>query len=225
MFNLNHALAEWRRQMAADGITQPEVLNELESHLRDDVEQQMQSGANALQAFETAVGHIGRAGVLKHEFDKVGAVTGEGLKYTILTLAGIPILVTNMNMNATNTYIEPRWATYFKAVVFLVPAISLWTLSMIFVFPKLQQLCRDAGVAIPNIYRATHFVSEHSFLICVAVILALIGLEWRVSQWPKYRRASIGLAVFLLNSAVLILIFVMVVLALLAVPALAGHAK
>ena len=225
MFNLDHAIAEWRRQMAADGVNRPEVLTELESHLRDDLEQQTQSGANAERAFETAVKRLGQAGVLKHEFDKAGAGPGEGVKHAILTLAGIPILVTNMNMNTTNTNIEPRWATYLKAVVFLLPAVSLWTLSVLFVFPKLQQICREAGVSLPGIYRATHFVSEHSFLICVAVILALIGLEWRVSKWPKYRRVSIGVGVFLLNSTVLILIFVMVVLALLAAPELARHAQ
>jgi ferritin-like metal-binding protein YciE len=40
MFDPEQTIAEWRRQMAAGGIKTPEVLNELESHLREDVEQQ-----------------------------------------------------------------------------------------------------------------------------------------------------------------------------------------
>src|SRR2546427_8682508 len=71
MFNLDQAIADWRRQMLAAGIKTPVPLNELESHLRDDVEQQVRSGGNAQQAFESAVQRIGQAGALKGEFAKV----------------------------------------------------------------------------------------------------------------------------------------------------------
>ncbi|MGD0650007.1 MAG: permease prefix domain 1-containing protein [Verrucomicrobiia bacterium] len=72
MFNLDKAVADWRRQMAAGGIKTAEVLDELESHLRDDVEQQMRSGSNAQQAFEAAVQRIGQAGALQAEFARAG---------------------------------------------------------------------------------------------------------------------------------------------------------
>ena len=55
MFNLDEAIAEWRRKMDAGGVKAPVPLDELESHLREDLEQRMQSGANAEQAFEAAV--------------------------------------------------------------------------------------------------------------------------------------------------------------------------
>src|SRR2546428_7761154 len=71
MFNLDQAIADWRRQMLAAGIKTPVPLNELESHLRDDVEQQVRSGVNAQPAFESAVQRIGQAGALKGEFAKV----------------------------------------------------------------------------------------------------------------------------------------------------------
>jgi leader peptidase (prepilin peptidase)/N-methyltransferase len=72
MFNLDQAVAEWRRQMLAAGIRTPVPLEELESHLRDDVEQQVQSGSDAQQAFVAAVLRIGHAGALKGEFTKLG---------------------------------------------------------------------------------------------------------------------------------------------------------
>src|SRR5216683_2850215 len=59
MFNLDESISEWRRQMLAAGIKTPVPLNELENHLRDDVEQQMRSGLSAQQAFEAAVQGIG----------------------------------------------------------------------------------------------------------------------------------------------------------------------
>src|SRR5262245_57270668 len=71
MFNLEQAIADWRRKMAVGGIKSCEVLDELESHLREDVEQQMRSGAAAEQAFKQAVQRVGSADQLKLEFGKV----------------------------------------------------------------------------------------------------------------------------------------------------------
>ncbi|MGA9452679.1 MAG: permease prefix domain 1-containing protein [Verrucomicrobiia bacterium] len=73
MFDLERSIAEWRRQMLAAGIKTPVPLEELESHLREDIAQQMQSGLSAQQAFDTAAKRIGHAPVLKREFKKIGA--------------------------------------------------------------------------------------------------------------------------------------------------------
>jgi hypothetical protein len=75
MFNLDQAITEWRRQMDAVGIKTPSILDELESHLREDVERQMRSGIDAQKAFETAVQKIGPASALKHEFKKFTLAT------------------------------------------------------------------------------------------------------------------------------------------------------
>ena len=73
MFDLEQAITEWRRQMAAGGISTPDVLNELESHLRDDVAEQRRAGADACQAFAAAVGRLGEPSLLQAEFKKTGA--------------------------------------------------------------------------------------------------------------------------------------------------------
>jgi hypothetical protein len=78
MFNLDEAVADWRRQMAAGGIETTEVLDELESHLRDDVEQQVRSGMSTQQAFEAAVQRIGQANAIRSEFAKAGGMNGAG---------------------------------------------------------------------------------------------------------------------------------------------------
>src|SRR5438045_1153050 len=70
MFNLEQSIAEWRRQMLAAGIKTPVPLEELESHLREDIEQQTRSGATPEQAFSVAARRIGKASSLKQEFDK-----------------------------------------------------------------------------------------------------------------------------------------------------------
>ena len=70
MFELEQSIAEWRRQMLTAGITTPAPLEELEIHLREDVERQAQSGLDAPQAFENSVRQIGHANQLKSEFQK-----------------------------------------------------------------------------------------------------------------------------------------------------------
>jgi hypothetical protein len=70
MFNLDQAITEWRRQMSA-GIKSPAVLDELESHLREDMERQMRAGRSEEDAFAAAVRRIGESDLLKAEFAKV----------------------------------------------------------------------------------------------------------------------------------------------------------
>jgi hypothetical protein len=71
MFHLEQAIARWRQQMLAAGVKTPVPLEELEIHLREDIEQQTKSGTNAPLAFEIAVQQIGKANMLKNEFEKV----------------------------------------------------------------------------------------------------------------------------------------------------------
>ena len=71
MFNLEQSIAEWRRQMTAGGITDSDVVAELESHLREDVERRMRSGATEEQAFREATVQLGAAGQIQQEFNKV----------------------------------------------------------------------------------------------------------------------------------------------------------
>ena len=71
MFNLEQSIADWRRQMLAAGIKTPVPLEELEIHLREENERQMKSELNEQAAFEAAVQQIGKANMLKNEFEKV----------------------------------------------------------------------------------------------------------------------------------------------------------
>lgn len=70
MFNLDQAIIEWRRKMSAGGVNDPTVLDELESHVREEVERQMRAGVETQKAFELAVRKIGPASALKNEFRK-----------------------------------------------------------------------------------------------------------------------------------------------------------
>ena len=71
MFNLEQAISDWRRQMCRAGIKTPAVLQELEGHLRDEIDRQSQTGRSEQTAFELASAHLGRPDLLKAEFHKV----------------------------------------------------------------------------------------------------------------------------------------------------------
>jgi hypothetical protein len=72
MFNLEQAIADWRRRLVIGGIQSAAILDELESHLRDDLEEQVRSGIDPRQAFETASRRLGPVATLRQEFMKAG---------------------------------------------------------------------------------------------------------------------------------------------------------
>lgn len=72
MFDLEQSIANWRKQMLAAGIKSPAPLEELESHLREEIERQMKPGLEEREAFASAVQKIGEARALKTEFKKTG---------------------------------------------------------------------------------------------------------------------------------------------------------
>ena len=130
-----------------------------------------------------------------------------------------------MNASLLNPVVEPRWKTYLKAAVYLAPPLGIWALSGIFVFPKLKQIWRDAGFADSTMIafmQASDFFMRYGVVMTGCVLAAVFLVEWRSGEWwPRYRRASVGTLVFLLNSAVLVLIVAMLCSALVAAPALA----
>jgi hypothetical protein len=94
MFNLDQAISQWRWHMAAGGIKTPDVLDELESHLRDDVDQQMRAGLSQQQAFEDAVHRLGKANMLKTEFKKADKTAALRFERIVLNGSGLLYLTT-----------------------------------------------------------------------------------------------------------------------------------
>jgi hypothetical protein len=74
MFDREKQISEWRRELMRAGVRSPEVLDELEAHLREELERQMHAGRDEQIAFETAIRIIGGAKQLQSEFAKIGGV-------------------------------------------------------------------------------------------------------------------------------------------------------
>jgi hypothetical protein len=228
MFGLEQSISEWRKQMLAAGIKAPVPLEELEIHLREEIDQRSKSGLDEREIFNSVVLQIGQAHALNSEFRKVGETIREQIKSFVLTLSGVhnPQLVTNMN--TTNSNIEPRWATYFKNIVFILPAIFLWVGSSVFVLPKLKQIFAVSNMAVPKpmltAVAMSEFFKNNLFLATILIVFALVLLEWRSGWWMRHRRLVFGIAAFVLNSIALILITTLFVLAVMAGANLLPHA-
>jgi hypothetical protein len=99
MFSLNQAITDWRRQMVDGGINASAVLDELEGHLREDFEKQMQPGSNAQAIFEAAVQQVGPAGVLEREF-KIAGNSNERkyMKRVLIISAGVLGVLVGMGL-------------------------------------------------------------------------------------------------------------------------------
>ena len=92
MFDLEEQITNWRQQMLAAGIKTPVPLEELESHLRDAIEQQVQLGVDPQQAFHAAARQIGHANDLKSEFTKACGTNLIARSFGILPLLGTLVL-------------------------------------------------------------------------------------------------------------------------------------
>jgi hypothetical protein len=71
MFKLEQSIAEWRRQMLAAGLKSGRRLDELESHLREEISTLKSAGASEAAAFEQAVARLGSPRLVCTEFNKI----------------------------------------------------------------------------------------------------------------------------------------------------------
>ena len=104
---------------------------------------------------------------------------------------------------------KPRtWSIYLKGAVFLAPPVLIWTALMVFVVPKVKQICADAGVGpITNwpfrIFSVSDFVQDNWLVMAGLLIAVVVLLEWKSTLWGRWRNWTIGTGVFLINTAVL----------------------
>jgi type II secretory pathway component PulF len=134
-------------------------------------------------------------------------------------------------MNSQNTEqnlnIEAGWKTYLKAAVFVLPAIIAWGFACVFLVPKLREICSQAGMQPSQVgwlWDPAFFLVEFGRTIFVVVVLLLAVLELFGRRWARHRRVTVGIIVWVANLSVLFGLTALLILALIAAPALA-HGK
>jgi hypothetical protein len=71
MFDLERRIQQWRQTLAGALGDRPDAIDELEGHLREEVQRRVQPGQAPEQAWEAALQRLGEPGRLAEEFAKV----------------------------------------------------------------------------------------------------------------------------------------------------------
>ena len=105
MYNLETAIKAWRQDLQKSGVD-PDSIEEIESHLRDSIDDQVASGSTVEEAFHTAVSQIGGTRDLAREFRKIDDLPlADKISLTtlgILALFATVGLFSTMGMNRGN---------------------------------------------------------------------------------------------------------------------------
>jgi putative ABC transport system permease protein len=78
MFDLETAIARWRKRMGADPGLEPGFVAEIESHLRDKIDALVGEGRNPEEAFQEAARALGESALVGSDFTKVYAARRSG---------------------------------------------------------------------------------------------------------------------------------------------------
>ena len=209
MFNLEQAIANWRREMLAGGIQFPAPLEELESHLREEIEQQMKSGLTEQVAFHSAMQAIGQASLLKNEFDQASGFDGWlGDNKFIKTnrilgafwivqgfwfLAGLFPLLGHVNLSSKNW---PSWGFFILATALVVALAGVWGGVCLIRGTKSGRTIIGAtavlGLSLCPLQIPLHLFSMSSFPAWITIFAAfdLITLWLLIS--PKHRNSKVA---------------------------------
>jgi amino acid transporter len=137
MFDLEKSIAEWREQMLAAGIKSPVPLEELETHLREEIAWQTKSGLDKAEAFKAGIQKIGQGQMLQNEFNKVESdhKVWQAVMLIIGWLAAACMLVVGLvRLDFFWEFLSfwPRWnfETFRDVLIILVAETGIWFLAM-----------------------------------------------------------------------------------------------
>ncbi len=151
--------------MLAAGIKTPVPLEELECHLRDEIEQHMKSGLPGQRAFEISVPQIGQPQALSHEFKKSERPF---MKQTTKIIAGIAGLCAGAALQI------PGLLQLRDELVMANGRLGLWLLSWLLIVWSLVQINRPK-VLQGKCEKVALTPVKQPVLIGAGIIVLLIG--------------------------------------------------
>jgi uncharacterized membrane protein len=183
MSNLEPSIAEWRQQMAAGGFTSPEVLAELESHLRERIGQ-LAPAMPLQQAFQTATQELGESEILMQEFVKVGnpSVLSWRENHMALNLVGAWLMLAGLNAVS-----QIVWLAILRTPSEF-PALSYWIVALYCLLFALQL---PAGIGLlrrKRHWRACSFLFLTLKALIVVYSLCVLVLKYHGTGWQSHGR-------------------------------------
>ena len=135
MRDLERQIADWRRTMAQASGHRVELLNELEEHLRDEINRLRGAGVSTDKVFEMAVSKLGAPTPVAAEFDKLTAVPATWLpikiaRVAIVALALILIVVLILKLEKAGAVLATHVVsvTLGYSMAFIIGALGICAL-------------------------------------------------------------------------------------------------
>ncbi|HZF01399.1 MAG TPA: hypothetical protein VE344_05825 [Methylomirabilota bacterium] len=198
MFDLEQSIADWRTQMLASGIESPVPLEELEIHLREEIEWQMKSGLNEQRAFEISAQRFGQSKNIELEFKKIERTFMKktlmctiirflGLLFSVWAIWGVFIAF------VTSAQYGPKALLLHYCLTVTVP-YTLLAILLALPYSKLKGglwkvlftlLCLSGGYVC--LYLVTHLPSEEWLMIYGPWLLIL---SQPIAIWISRRKMS-----------------------------------
>ena len=202
MFHLEQSLTAWREQMLAAGLQSPVPLEELESHLRDEIDRQLQAGLSEPDAFHAAVQNLGPAVPLKTEFTKTAGLWAwfgnDKLTRTNRVLGGLWLIYSLVFFGFIMHLICFIWALPSKRPEFAVAACMVLTTLLLSLFT-----IRASFRLMQGDERGRKRIGQSASALCGVScwIMMLAFLAWPLLSGPermlRLAVGGFGLALFI----------------------------
>jgi hypothetical protein len=188
MFNQEQAIANWRGRLAEGGVRSPAVLDELESHLREEMRRLVSAGTPEAEAFQLAQSRLGNTESLTTEFQKLSdrlpvsrwlrVLLGSGTLLaltTVLLAARLPGGPSPLLLAHTLTLTIGDVTAFFAGGLGICYVLGL----------RLKRLSPDEQQSLS---RAA--VLFNRFAACFVLAGLLLGMVWSVQNRGHYLSAA-----------------------------------
>jgi len=184
MPNLDERIGAWRESLRKASAASPETLDELEQHLREDVEELVRSGMPEATAFHRAVKQLGDASTIAAEFQKlhqavwwpIKVVTGVGVT---VALALAIIMVSRLGSGRWNLLLA---AHVFTVVLGYLATFLVGALGICFVAHRsLSELSSSRAHSLTRASYVLGWVAAS-----LTAIGVLLGMLWAKAEWGRY---------------------------------------
>jgi hypothetical protein len=171
MAGVEHSLGEWRRSLARSGVLSEEDLDELETHVRDTIEDLAPGGLSQEEALLVALRRVGDPSLLAMEFEKVrpGLAWARRFYWMIagvltfgLLWQGAKLLIYSSALGASTVGLSPAAGAGAAAVLALGGVAAV----------MIRSTGRPGGRLARGLQGAARWLSKRPFLCGVGILAA-----------------------------------------------------
>lgn len=184
MFNIEQAITEWRRQMQAAGIKTSVPLDELESHLREDIGVLVSAGKPEAQAFQLAVSRLGSPSSVRTEFNKINRAQIRPVKIgAALWIGAIIVLVAVLSKG----WLAGRFNFLLFAHILIV-TVGYGTVFLMGGF-GICSVCYRSFHALSPVRRQSLGRAVYCFshlAMGLVIVGTMLGMIWSKQNWGRY---------------------------------------